>query len=187
MGGMRITPEGIVEGGQGRERADEPARELVLLEGLNRADIGHVHREALRVLRSAVDTAHLDAYSDDDWPPETLPSYERLLSLGREALAEGRRSRRDDPGMAIDIDVSDDDQFGLLLALAPHAINAEACQGGRSVFSANDSGTALWLAVTQEQEAELRRRLGELGIPAAVLVDAPRRRRRSGWIGRWLR
>ncbi|WP_371661675.1 hypothetical protein [Streptomyces sp. NBC_00280] len=180
---MRTTPEGTLEGGQGREPAHEPVRELVLLEGLNHADIAHVHREALRVLRSAVDTAHLDAYSDDAWPPETLPSYERLLSLGREASAEGRRSRRDDSGMAIDIDVSDDEQFGLLLTLAPHTINAEACQGGRPVFSANDSGTALWLAVTQEQEAELRRRLGELGIPAAVLADAPRRRR-GWWTGR---
>ncbi|MGY1498792.1 hypothetical protein ACW4TU_19710 [Streptomyces sp. QTS52] len=179
---MRITPEGTLEDGQDGGPVPEPVRELVLLEGLDHADIAHVHREALRVLRSGLDTAHLDAYSDDAWPPETLPSYERLLTLGTETLAAGRRSRRADLGMAIDIDVRDDEQFGLLLALAPHTINAEAGQGDRSVFSANDSGTSLWLAVTMEQEAELRRRLGELGIPADVLADAPRRRR--GWWSR---
>ncbi|MDX3455547.1 hypothetical protein PV396_27035 [Streptomyces sp. ME02-8801-2C] len=158
---------------------DRRGRELVLHEGLTRAHIARVHREALRVLRSGIDAAHVDAYSDDAWPPETLPSYERLLTLGKEAPAGGRRSRRDDPGMAIDIDVSDDEQFGVLLDLAPHTIHAEARQGGRPVFSANDSGTSLWLAVTRQQEDELRYRLVELGIPAAVLAETPRRRRRK--------
>lgn len=176
---MRITPEDTSEDGQDGELAPEPVREFVLVEGLNHADIALVHREALRVLRPGIDTAHLDAYSDDTWPPEALPSYERLLTLGRErALADGRRSRRDDHGMAIDIDVRDDEQFELLLTLAPYTIGAEAAQGERSVFSANDSGTSLWLAVTREQEAELRGRLRELGIPEAALADAPRRRRR---------
>ncbi|WP_329273387.1 hypothetical protein [Streptomyces sp. NBC_01451] len=191
---MRITPENPLdapetldapeapEDGQAPEPAPQPVRELVLLAGLNQTDIAHVHREVLRVLRSGIDTAHVDAYSDDAWPRETLPSYERLLALGRDALAAGRRSRRDDPGMAIDVDVRDDEQFGLLLTLAPYTINAEACQGDRPVFSANDSGTSLWLAVTREQEAELRGRLRELGIPADVLADAQRRRRRW-WSG----
>lgn len=85
--------------------------------------------------------------------------------------------------MGIDIDVRDDEQFGVLLDLAPHTINAEARQGDRRILSANDSGTSLWLAVTREQEAELLGRLGELGVPAAVLADAPRRRRRW-WSGR---
>ncbi|WP_157876714.1 hypothetical protein [Streptomyces graminilatus] len=171
------TPEGASESGRRHEPAREPVRELVLLEGLNPTGVAHVHREALRVLRSAIDTAHVDAYSDDAWPAEVLPSYERLLTLASEAQADGRRSRRDDPGMGIDIDVSDDEQFGLLLAVAPHTIHAEACQGDRPVFSANDSGTSLWLAVTREQEAELRLQIRELGIPAAVLGDVPRRRR----------
>jgi hypothetical protein len=182
---VRTTPEGTSEDGQDRELAPEPVREpvLVLVEGLNHADVALVHREALRVLRSGIDRAHLDAYSDGAWPPQTLPSYERLLTLGREALADGRRSRRDDPGMGIDIDVRDDEQFGVLLDLAPHTIHAEARQGERQIFSANDSGSSLWLAVTREQEAELRGRLAELGIPDVVFADAPRRRRRW-WSGR---
>ncbi|MGW7364361.1 hypothetical protein ACWGI8_13255 [Streptomyces sp. NPDC054841] len=151
-------------------------RELVLVDGLSPADVVLVHREVLRVLRSCIDTAHLDAYSDDAWPPAVMHSYERALSLAREAVADGTRSRRADPGMGIDIDVRDDAQFELLLDLAPHTISAEGWRGDRLVFSASDSGTSLWIAVTQEQEAELLSRLDALGIPPTALVVQPRGR-----------
>ncbi|MEV3853909.1 hypothetical protein AB0J38_06230 [Streptomyces sp. NPDC050095] len=101
-------------------------------------------REALRVLRPFIDTAHVDAYSDDDWPYDVLGAYQDALSLARDAVAAGTRSRRADPGMGIDIDVRDDAQFEILVALAPFTINAEARQGNRLVFSASDSGHSLW-------------------------------------------
>ncbi|MEV5970322.1 hypothetical protein [Streptomyces sp. NPDC051921] len=146
------------------------SRDLVLVGGLSPADVALVHREALRVLRSGIEAAHLDAYSDDAWPPEVLPSYERALSLAREAVADGTRSRRADPGMGIDIDVHDDAQFELLLDLAPHTINAEGRRGDQLVFSAGDSGTSLWMTVTQGQEAELLSRLAAQGIPPNALA-----------------
>jgi hypothetical protein len=132
-----------------------------------------VYREALRVLRSGIDAAHLDAYSDEAWPPAVLHSYERALSLAREAVADGVRSRRADPGMGIDIDIHDDAQFEVLLDLAPYTIHAEGWQGDRLVFSASNSGTSLWIAVTQEQEAELMSQLDALGTPPTVLVLQP--------------
>ncbi|MFJ2715889.1 hypothetical protein [Streptomyces sp. NPDC087437] len=110
-------------------QTEDPGRELVLLGGLSPADVTLVHREALRVLRSTLDTAHLDAYSDDAWPPAVLHSYERALSLARQAVADGARSRRHDPGMGIDIDVRDDEQFAVLTDLAPCTINAEGRRG----------------------------------------------------------
>jgi hypothetical protein len=82
-------------------------RELVLVDGVRPADVVRVHREALHVLRSSIDAAHIDAYSGDFWPPEVLHSYERALSLAREEVLRGNRSRRSDPGMGIDIDVRD--------------------------------------------------------------------------------
>ncbi|MGV9281848.1 hypothetical protein [Streptomyces sp. NPDC003730] len=148
-------------------------RDLVLVGGLSPADVQLVHREALRVLRSGIDAAHLDAYSDDAWPPGVLRSYERALSLGRAAVADGTRSRRDDPGMGIDIDVRDDAQFELLLDLVPHTINAEGWRGDQLVFSASDSGTSLWMTVTQGQEEELLSRLDAQGIPPNVLAVQP--------------
>ncbi|MEU0136855.1 hypothetical protein ABZ172_22935 [Streptomyces sp. NPDC006296] len=146
------------------------ARELVLVEGVRPAHVVHVHREALRVLRQGIDAAHIDAYSGDAWPPEVLHSYERALLLAGEEVARGRRSRRSDPEMGIDIDVRDDGQFEVLLDLAPYTIHAEGRRDGRLVFSASDSGTALWIEATQEQEAALLSRLGLLGIPSAVLT-----------------
>jgi hypothetical protein len=151
-------------------------RELVLGGGLSPADLVLVYREALRVLRSGIDAAHLDAYSDEAWPPAVLHSYEHALSLAREAVADGVRSRRADPGMGIDIDIHDDAQFEVLLDLAPYTIHAEGWQGNRRVFSASDSGTSLWIAVTQEQEAELMSQLDALGTPPTALVLQPRGR-----------
>lgn len=152
------------------------AREVVMVDGLSPAEVELLHREALRVLRSGIDSAHLDAYSDDPWPPAVLRSYERVLSLAREAVTDGTRSRRADPEMGIDIEVRDDAQFELLLDLVPHAINSEAWRGDQLVFSASDSGTSLWTTVTQRQEAELLSRLEAQGIPpSALAVPSPGR------------
>ncbi|MFD7285403.1 hypothetical protein [Streptomyces sp. NPDC059863] len=145
-------------------------RELVLVEGVRPADAVRVHREALQVLRSSIDTAHIDAYSDVAWPPEVLHSYKRALLLAREEAVRGSRSMRADPGMGIDIDVRDDGQFEVLSDLVPYTINAEGWREGRLVFSASDSGTAFWIEVMQEQEAALVSRLDQLGIPSGVLT-----------------
>ncbi|MEU6277032.1 hypothetical protein ABZ871_32205 [Streptomyces populi] len=158
---------------------DGPSRELVLVDGLSPADVVLVHREALRVLRSSIDAAHLDAYSGDAWPSEVLHSYERALSLARQEVAGGTRSRRWDPGMGIDIDVRDDGQFEMLSDLAPYTIHAEGRRGDQEVFSASDTGTSLWMAVTHEQEAELLSRLDALGIPSTALAVLPPKRRRA--------
>ncbi|WP_190012355.1 hypothetical protein [Streptomyces candidus] len=122
------------------------------------------------MLRSNIDAAHIDAYSDDVWPPEVLDSYERALSLARAEVVSGARSTRSDPGMGIDLDVRDDGHFKVLLDLAPYTVHAEGWREGRQVFSASDSGTSLWVEVTQEQEAALLSRLGQLGIPSGVLT-----------------
>ncbi|OOQ48014.1 hypothetical protein AFM16_35995 [Streptomyces antibioticus] len=88
----------------------------------------------------------------------------------------GARSRHSDLGMGIDLDVRDDGHFKVLSDLAPYTIHAEGRRDGRQVFSASDSGTSLWVEVTQEQEVALLSRLGQLGIPSGVLtVLAPGR------------
>lgn len=151
-------------------------RALILADGVRHADVVRVHREALHVLRSSIDAAHIDAYSDAPWPPEVLASYERALSLAREEVVSGTRSRHSDLGMGIDLDVRDDGHFKVLSDLAPYTIHAEGWMDGRLVFSASDSGTSLWVEVTQEQEVALVTRLGQLGIPSSALtVLAPRR------------
>ncbi|MEU0114635.1 hypothetical protein ABZ137_13100 [Streptomyces bobili] len=161
-------------------------RGFAVADGLTPAEVEHVHREALRVLRRDIDAAHLDAYSDEAWPPAVVGSCERALSLAREEVALGTRSSRDDLGMGIDIDVRDDGQFAVMVDLAPYTISAEGRDGDRLIFSANDTGTSLWIAVTGEQETVLRSRLEALGVPSTALVPhSPRRRRRlRSWFAR---
>ncbi|MFD8733398.1 hypothetical protein ACFV06_00575 [Streptomyces sp. NPDC059618] len=164
---------------------DEPRRDLFLREGLEAEDVVRVHREALRVLRDSIESAHVDAYSDIAWPLEVAPAYEQVMSMAANEVAAGVRSARSDPGMGIDVDVRNDVQFGVLLALAPYTIHAEGWQQGREIFSASDTGTALWISVTSEQEVRLMSRLEALGVPRTAFTTEPRKRR--GLFARWSR
>ncbi|QKW25132.1 hypothetical protein HUT11_02590 [Streptomyces seoulensis] len=165
--------------------AGEPRRDLFLRSGLEAAVVVRAHRAALQVLRDGIETAHVDAYSDDAWPQDVVPAYEQALAMAARDVAEGVRPARSDPGMGIDVDVRDDAQFDVLLALAPHTIHAEAWQRGRLVFSASDTGTALCLTVTPRQEERLLSRLDALGIPRTTFTTRPARRGR--WTSRWKR
>lgn len=152
---------------------DGPRHELFLRGGLDAADVVRAHAAALRVVRSSIETAHLDAYSDGDWPQDVMPSYQHALSIARNAVACGTRSAKDDPGMGIDVDVRDDAQFDTLLALAPYTIHAEGWHDGRPIFSADDTGTALWISVTAQQEVELLQQLDTLGITRSAFAAGP--------------
>ncbi|MET7860591.1 hypothetical protein ABZS81_25925 [Streptomyces sp. NPDC005318] len=158
--------------------ADELRRDLFLRDDLEAGDVVSAHREALRVLRDSIETAHVDAYSDIAWPREVVAAYEHALSMAENQVAEGVRSAKGDPGMGIDVAVRDDTQFDVFLSLAPFTIHAEAWRQGREIFSASDTGTALWIAVTSQQEVQLVSRLGALGVPQTAFTTQPRRRRR---------
>ena len=57
-------------------------------------------------------------------------------------------ARRITTGMGIDLDISRDDEFGLLVRLAPHSINSEALAGSCRVFSTSDTGDHAWFALS---------------------------------------
>ncbi|MFI6155032.1 hypothetical protein ACIBCA_20325 [Kitasatospora sp. NPDC051170] len=149
---MMITDDGL------------PERELVLQDGLDLANISRAHRAALEVLRYNLDTVRLDALSDRPWPDTVVPAHRRALALGRAQAGEAGR-HRGDPASGISIDTRDDAQFALLLALAPHTIGAEGWRAERLIFSACDSGTSLWLAVTAHQHERLQGRLRAYCLP----------------------
>ncbi|MGI5134241.1 MULTISPECIES: hypothetical protein [unclassified Streptomyces] len=65
-------------------------------------------------------------------------------------------------------------QIEVLLALAPYTIHAGGWREGQLVFSASDTGTALWVAVTQQQEVELMSRLVAQGIPPIAFIVDPK-------------
>ncbi|MFF3061969.1 hypothetical protein [Streptomyces sp. NPDC057909] len=89
-------------------------------------------------------------------------------------MTDGLRSAKSNPGMGIAVDVHDDAQFDVLLALAPYTIHAEAWQQGQPLFSADDTGTALWIAVTSKQETQLMSRLDALEVTQTAFADRPR-------------
>ncbi|MEU3822361.1 hypothetical protein AB0E74_22460 [Streptomyces sp. NPDC030392] len=163
-------------------QTDEPRRPFVLAEGTRPEDAARVCREALSVLRPALHTASLDAYSDEPWPSDVAGSYELAVALGEAAAPE--RFRRD-PRMGIAIDVHDDIQFGVLRELAPYTIYAECQRGERVLLSAADTGTSLWFALTEAEHGRLLARLDGLGIPQAVTAAPPGRRSRWRWPASW--
>jgi hypothetical protein len=48
----------------------------------------------------------------------------------------------------------------------------------RQIFSANDTGTALWIAVTPQEEVQLMSRLDALGVPQTAFTTQPPRQGR---------
>ncbi|MGA5701730.1 hypothetical protein [Peterkaempfera bronchialis] len=107
----------------------------------------------------------MDAYSDLPWPAEVLPFYEQALRIGAGREAHGFDH---DPRMGIDVDVQDDAQFDLLVALAPYSINVEAWSRGVAVYSASDTGTGLCVELTAPQEAELVAQLSAHGMTSPL-------------------
>ncbi|MCM2425034.1 hypothetical protein [Streptomyces sp. RKAG337] len=183
LGGNDLSPPGRWCGSSRANTAQTPGSEckeawqdLFLRDGLEDSSVVRAHHVALQVLRESIDSAHLDAYSDAPWPQHVVPSYHRALSLTE--TTDDVRSRTSDTGMGISVDVRDDSQFDVLLALAPYTIHAEAWCQGRQIFSASDTGTALWIAVTPQQELHLISRLQALGIERTAFTTHPRRRQR---------
>ncbi|GAA2760887.1 hypothetical protein GCM10009872_62480 [Actinopolymorpha rutila] len=77
------------------------------------------------------------------------------------------------------MDVDDDEQFELVVAVSPFTIGVEGrSETDEEIYSASDNGRGLWLALTPAEEADFRRRLTERGAePNAVTYQPPRRRR----------
>jgi len=152
--------------------------EFVLKDAQDCYTVSTVHQEALRVLRPSISRAVLDAYSDCSWPEDVIPFYERVIGLARTELRAGIRKPNSDLGMGIDINVRDDEQFEALSRLLPHTIHAEAwpAEGKEPLLSADDTGTALWFALTPPEEASFWGRLQERGVRPDALAYAPARR-----------
>jgi hypothetical protein len=79
---------------------------------------------------------------------------ERAITLGK---------RRKSTGMGIELDVSRDEEFELLIRLAPFSIHSEAWADEHEVFSSSDSGDHAWFALTPVEATEAAARLAEAG------------------------
>ncbi|NYH93290.1 hypothetical protein [Actinopolymorpha rutila] len=145
-------------------------RPFVLDDDADEVAVIAAHEEGLRVLRGALRRVWVDVITDLPWPAQVQGA---VRALGQ--LAERRHCGQVD----IEVDVDDDEQFELVVAVSPFTIGVEGrSETDEEIYSASDNGRGLWLALTPAEEADFRRRLTERGAePNAVTYQPPRRRR----------
>ena len=93
---------------------------------------------------------------------EQSADRQALLAVENRLVRAGER--RIANGMTIDLDVSLDYEFGLLVRLAPHCIHSEAWAGADSVFSSADTGDHAWFALIPDEAARAATRLAAVGL-----------------------
>ncbi|GAA2760039.1 hypothetical protein GCM10009872_54000 [Actinopolymorpha rutila] len=142
---------------------------FVLDDDADEATVIAAHQEGLRVVRGVLRRVWIDAISDRPWPQQAQDPLRALLDLA---------ALRHTGDTGIEVDVGDDDQFDLVVALSPFTISAEGwAESDEQIYSASDTGTSLWMALTPREHSELRERLLTRGAdPNAVIPQPPRRR-----------
>lgn len=116
---------------------------------------------ALRGMRCDIDMAWIDAITDGEWTTEQRADVAALLAVEQRLPSSGER--RKPTGTGIDLDLSRDDEFGLLVRLAPYSIHSEAWIGGDEVFSSSDTGDHAWFALTPKEASDVAARLADAG------------------------
>ena len=124
----------------------------------------HVIEAALSVLRPQVRNAWIDAVSDRAWPEDRKADVAALLELEK----QGQRKQS---GLGIRMDLTDDEQLGLMARLAPHSVSAEAWGESGELFSAQDSGDQAWFSLTAEEAGETAQRLAAAGLAFEDVLD----------------
>jgi hypothetical protein len=112
-------------------------------------------------LRRDIDMAWMDAITDGKWTPEQRADVDALLAVEQRLLASGKR--RKPTGTCIDLDLSRDDEFALLVRLAPYSIHSEAWVDGDEVFSSSDTGDHAWFALRPNEASDAGERLAAAG------------------------
>jgi len=123
----------------------------------------------LQAVIPRVETAFIDAYTDvDELPTHAKAAQAALFEMGR-ARGEG------DPGMAIDLDVSQPEHVRLLYAFASWSIGTELYDDGmRWVAYISDTASSVSFNVTEEEAVSIRAALKD--IPMITHLEHDRRR-----------
>jgi hypothetical protein len=133
-----------------RSRNVKGGRHIYVAGDLSAEEFSELVLATLTLLRPVIDQVWIDAVSDRPWPAEAQAALALVTRLGH--ARQGKASRT---GMGIDLDLSDVAQFDALVALAPYTIHAEAHSGRHWVWSVNDSGDGLSVALTDEEFAQV--------------------------------
>lgn len=115
----------------------------------------------LGVLRPSITSVWIDAVTDGAWGGAQQRDVEALLAVEQRSVRAGQR--RTATSMGIDLDLTRDVEFGLLVRLSAYSIHAEAWAQSEPVFSASDTGDHLWFALTPGDATQAASCLSDLG------------------------
>lgn len=135
----------------------------------------------LEVLRPAMRSAIIDAYSDDADMPSAARDAEMQLR------DHGARQPGRDPAMGVEVEL-DDAGWRSLLAYAPWSINVELIGiDGSQLGTLHDCGRSISAELTEEEAGILRRRLAGISsvVPLRDQRELLRQQRRDSRRTRW--
>ena len=149
---------------------------------LDRDEAALVCAVVLDVLRADLTQVCLDAYSDyDSEMPEEIKAVQATLK----EIGFAQHGR--DPGMGINLDLSDPAHARLLDLFAPWSINVDLLGPQRLDMGAlHDCAMWVHFRASPEQAAQIGNRLITVGpvVSASVLDEQRRQERRAKWAGR---
>ena len=122
------------------------------------------------VQRRTITLAWMDAITTGEWSQAQSADVAALLAVEQRLAATGRRPEA--TGTGIDLDLSRDDEFGLLVRLAPYSIHSEAWADSVLVFSCSDSGNHAWFALTPAEATSAADSLADAGFALEEVLTA---------------
>lgn len=144
---------------------------------LDRDEAALVSAVVLGVLRDDLTGAYVDAYSDYD---DEMPQEIRAVQA---ALAEiGAAQHRRDPGMGIELDLSNPDHARLLHLFAPWSINVDLLgPDGSDMGGFHDCGMWVHFRAAADQAVEIGAGIAAVGAVVSMAArDEQRRQVRRG-------
>lgn len=156
---------------------------------LSRAQSDHVCQAALDVLRSALGFVVVDAFTDYE---EEITKDVRAAQTGLRELAAEQHPRRRQPGMGIEVDPRDDEQWALLRTYAAWSINVDlwASKYEEDLGTLHDCAHGIGVTLGPDELATLTDATVALGtwVPMTEILTADREakdRRRADRRQQW--
>ena len=133
----------------------------------------------LGIVRSRAERATIDAYSDYRPSPTAQAAQDKLRAKG------GAPRRRGSPGMGVDLDPADPQDWELLRSYAPWSIHVELDSADGTLAVLHDCGRSVGAELTPTEADHLSRTLA--GALQVEPLDDWRQREKAGRLRRWLR
>ena len=135
--------------------------------------VAAAYRGALTAMRSRLADFCLDLISDQSWPAD--------VQWAVEALTPRRPPRTSilpwvkyEPSITIDLDLRNDEDFQLAVALAPYTIDGTGiADDNRIIYSGNDTGTSAYFELTEEEHQTTVQFMTGAGVNPDWLISFP--------------